>query len=451
MRLPLSLRFAGRELRAGVKGFRIFLACLALGVAAIAAASSTAEAFRRGLAAEARTILGGDVAVSVERRFTTAERAAFEARGRTSYAVATRAMAEGPAGARRLVELRGVDSLYPLAGAVEVQDGAGRPVSLAAALEPRNGAPGAAVEASLLDRLGLKLGQVFKVGNQSLVANAVLAAEPDRMSRGFQLGPRVLTRLDTVQNGGFIGGGLLQGGTLFTQTARIALAADADPRQARRALVQAFPRAGLRLRDRYDAAPGVRRLIDRLEYFLGFIGLASLVAGGLGVSGAVSAYLDGKKTAIAVLKAIGADGALIRNLYLVQIAMLALLGIVIGVAIGAAAPFLIAALAANSLPVPALFAVYPGPLLRAAAFGALSAGAFCLAPLARARSTPPAALFRHDLSGRLGAGPELAGAILCAAGLAAVAILTAPSRVMAMWMIGGVAGAFVLLWLLGLA
>ncbi len=210
-----------------------------------------------------------------------------------------------------------------------------------------------------------------------------------------------------------------------------------------------FPRSGLRLRDRYDAAPGIRRLIDRLEYFLGFIGLASLVAGGLGVSGAVTAYLEVKKPSIAVLKALGADGGLIRNLYLIQIAILAALGIAIGVALGAACPFLLAWLAADKLPVPALFAVYPEPLLRAAAFGALSAGAFCLAPLARARSTPPAALFRHDLSGRLSLGVELLGAVLCAIGLAAVAILTAPSRPMAGIMIAGVTAAFAVLWALG--
>src|ERR1700742_3044589 len=104
----LSLRFAAREMRAGVRGFRIFLACLALGVAAIAAASSTAEAFRRGLAQEARTILGGDLAVSADRAFTPAERAAFGRTGRVAYAVATRAMAQAPSGDRRLVELRGV-------------------------------------------------------------------------------------------------------------------------------------------------------------------------------------------------------------------------------------------------------------------------------------------------------------------------------------------------------
>ncbi|MDQ2861454.1 MAG: oxidoreductase, partial [Pseudomonadota bacterium] len=86
--MPLSLRLALRELRAGVRGFRIFLACLALGVAAIAAAGSTAQAFRAGLAAQAREILGGDIAVSVgERRFTGPERAAIRRVGVVDDAV----------------------------------------------------------------------------------------------------------------------------------------------------------------------------------------------------------------------------------------------------------------------------------------------------------------------------------------------------------------------------
>ena len=439
---PLSLRFAAREMRAGVRGFRIFLACLALGVCAIAAASSTAEAFRRGLAQEARTILGGDLAASVERAFTPAERAALQKAGRATFAVATRAMAEAPSGDRRLVELRGVDGLYPLAGTVDARGADGRPMALAAVFAGQGGLPGAAVEQALLDRLHLRLGQPFKVGNETVVAAAVLSGEPDRMSRGFALGPRVLTAWSTVEKGGFLTG------SLFGETARVALPAGVEPKAAGRALRRALP-PGVRLRDRYDAAPGIRKLIDRLEYFLGFIGLASLVAGGLGVSQAVGAYLEAKKPSIATLKALGADGALIRNLYLIQIAGLALLGIAIGVALGAACPFLLAGIAGSKLPVPALFAVYPGPLVKAALFGALSAGAFCLLPLGRARLTPPAALFRHDLSGRLGFGVELLGAVACAAGLAAVAVLTAPSKIMAGIMIAGVAVAFALLWGLG--
>ncbi|WP_411286567.1 ABC transporter permease [Phenylobacterium sp.] len=441
--IPLSLRFAARELRAGVRGFRIFLACLALGVAAIAAAGSTAEAFRQGLASEAREILGGDLSVTVQqRRFSPRERQAFQRQGPAAYAIATKAMAEAPSGERRLVELRGVSDGYPLAGKVSLRGAA----SLAEALAVRSGAPGAVVEQALLDRLGLRLGDRFLVGNVPLTATAVLLEEPDRLSRGFALGPRVLTRAAAIDAGGFFTPGLP-----FAETVRVGLPVGADPKAAARVLRQELSKGAFRFRDRDDAAPGIGRMIDQLEYFLGFIGLASLVAGGLGVFGAVSAYLEARKPVIATLKALGAEGALVRNIYLAQVALLAALGVVIGLVLGAAAPLVLGALVQDELPVPALFAVYPGPLLKAAAFGLLSAAAFSLAPLGRARATPPASLFRSDLSAGFSFSLETAGALLAAAGLAGLAVVTAPTPTAAGIMIAGVAAAFGLLWALGAA
>ena len=440
--IPLSIRFAARELRSGVRGFRIFLACLALGVAAIAAAGSTAEAFRAGLASQAAEILGGDLAVGVEQReFTAGEQAALARLGRVSYAAASRAMAEAPSGERRLVELRGVSDAYPLVGAVTLGGG----MRLADALSPEGDAAGVAVEQPLLDRLGLKLGDRFLIGNVPVVARAVLLGEPDRLSRGFNLGPRVLARIGMVRGGGFLGPGLP-----FGETARITLKPGVSLAAAKRAILKAAPAGDLHVRDRNEAAPGFTRLIDQLEYFLGFIGLSSLIAGGLGVSGAVGAYLEQRKTSIAALKALGADGALARNTYLIQIALLAGLGVAIGLVVGGVAPLILGALVKDQLPVPALFAVYPIPLAKAALFGLLSAAAFSLAPLGRARTTPPAALFRQELAGRLGFGPELIGALLAAAGLAALAIVTAPTPLAATIMIVGVAAAFLVLFVIGL-
>jgi putative ABC transport system permease protein len=439
--MPLSLRFALRELRSGIAGFRIFLACLALGVAALAAAGSTAEAFRRGLAAESRAILGGDAVFSVsQRRFTTAERAAIAGLGPTSTAVRGAAMAEGPSGARRLADLRGVGETYPLVGEVELKGAA----SLEAALRPAAGAWGAAVEQPLLDRLGLRIGDRFKAGGAQFVVRAVLLAEPDRMGRGFALAPRVLARTEAVE-----AAGVLTPGGLFGESIRVLLPGDADPVAAINRIRAAHPDPGFDARDRSRAAAGADRLIGQLEYYLGFIGLASLVAGGLGVAGAVSAYLEGRKPSIATLKALGATGAVVRNVYLIQVAALALLGIALGLAVGASAPLAMGALVADRLPIPALFAVYPAPLLRAALFGALAAAAFALAPLARARRTPPVALFRQAMPARPGLGPETLGAAAAAVGLVLVAIATAPSRGAAAGLILGTAAAFGVLWALG--
>lgn len=439
--MMLALRYARRELRAGTAGFRVFLACVALGVAAIAAAGSTAEAFRRGLAAEAREILGGDLAVSIQgRRFTEAEQAAFRRLGRTTDTFRVRAMAQAPSGLRRLVEVRAVDAAYPLAGVVTVR---GAP-SLTTALAPSGSAPPAAVEQALLDRLGLKIGEGFVIGDTRFVVKAVLEEEPDRLAGGFGMGPRVLITRDAVE-----AAGLVQADSLFGETVRIALADESGATVAERGLRQAFPRAGLRIRDRNDAAGGLRRLIDQLEYFLGFIGLASLLAGGLGVNGAVSSYLEGRKPSIAVLKALGAEGSMIRNLYLIRIAVLSAVGVALGLAVGAAAPIALGWLLRDTLAIPALFGVYPGPLAKAALFGALAAAAFSLLPLARARATPPSSLFRRDLVGRLHPGVETVGAVLAGLGLAGVSVATAPTPWVAAGMVGGVAAGYGLLWLLG--
>jgi putative ABC transport system permease protein len=438
----LALKFGMRELRGGLSGFRIFLACLALGVAAIAAAGSTAEAFRQGLASQAREIIGGDLSVTLDQRpFSPAEQQAMAAAGQTTYATALRAMAEVPSGVRKLVELRGVDRLYPLAGKVTMS---GAP-SLADAFKPVDGVSGAVVEQSLLDKFGLRLGDHFKVGSLTLRAAAVVTAEPDRLGRGFALGPRVMISRDTLMRGGFLAGGGLPAVT----TARIVIPATVPVKAAAAALTTRLGK-GFRIRTRDDAAPGLEFLIDQLDYFLSFIGLTSLIAGGLGVFGAVSAYLQTRQRSIAVLKALGASGGLVRNIYLFQIALLALLGVAIGLAIGATAPLILGAMIRDQLPVPALFAIYPTPLIRAGAFGLLSAAAFSLAPLGQARRTSPANLFRQQAGRGLGTGPEMISALIAACGLAALAFATAPTPLAAGLMIAGVAVAFGVLWAVGI-
>ena len=353
---PLAWRFAVRELRAGVRGFRILLACLALGVAALAAAGSTAAAFRHGLASQSRAVLGGDIAASVDgRRFTAAERASFASVGRTTEALQVRAMAEGTAGARRLAEIRGVDAAYPLAGVVTL----GGAPDLAHALRTGAGLPGAVVDPHLLDRLHLRVGDPIRIGDKNFAVRAALVSEPDTLGRGFALGGTVLVARPVLE-----ASGLIEPGDLFGDTVRVALR-PGESLAAALDHLRAVAANGVQLRDRRDAAGGLRQVIAQVEFFLGFIGLASLLAGGVGVSTAVTAYLETRRPSIAILKALGAPGAQVCRIYLLQIGALAGLGIALGLAIGAASPFLLGALAGRSLPIPVLFRVYPAQIGRA--------------------------------------------------------------------------------------
>lgn len=441
--LLLAIRFARRELRSGLSGFRIFLACLALGVAAIAGVGSLADAFLAGLAQEGRTLLGGDVEMRLVHRPADAEeRAAMEGFGRISEAVSMRAMAyaaEGPkAGARELVELKAADSAYPLFGTVELSP----PGTLGEALACKDDGCGAVVEQTLADRLGLETGAHFRVGEARFRLSAILIKEPDRVSGGFSLGPRVL-----VSDEGLARTGLVQLGSLINYSYRIAFDPGQTPDGFREMAQSRFPDAGWEIRDRTNAAPGVRRFVNQAAMFLTLVGLTALAVGGVGAGQAVSAFLDRKRTEIAILKSLGAEGALVFLVYFVQVMAVALVAVAIGIVAGAVMPYAVERFYGASIPAPADYGVYPGPLVLAAVFGVLAAAAFAVPPLARAREIAPASLFRDLVAPAAGRGrlPYLLAAGAAGVAVVALALALTPYLEFAAIFLGGAIGGFVAL------
>jgi putative ABC transport system permease protein len=149
----LPLRFALRELRGGLRGFYVFILCIALGVMAIAGVGAVAAGLADGLSREGRLILGGDLAFSLSLREATGEEQAFiHSHGRMSLAATMRAMARTQDGRTALVEMKAVDATYPLYGPVTLNP----PQALSDALAQRDGAYGAAADSALMARLDLK-------------------------------------------------------------------------------------------------------------------------------------------------------------------------------------------------------------------------------------------------------------------------------------------------------
>ena len=419
-RYSLAFALARRELRGGIKGFRVFMACLMLGVAAIAGVGSLAEGVREALRQDARLLLGGDVELSFTHRRTTPEQQAFlEAAGRISATQEMRAMARTE-NERTLVELKAIDALYPLVGTLRLQgDG-----DLAAALAKRpDGRFGAALEPATLSRLALKLGDEIEVGDGRFVVAAIIDNEPDRSANVFTLGPRVM-----VDQTALAATGLEQPGALIRNQYRVALAPGRDAGAWVEELKARFPDAGWRIRGVAEAAPGLQRWVDRIAMFLTLVGLTALLVGGVGVANAVRSYLESRVASIATIKCLGAPGRLVLRLYLMQILALATAGVAAGLVVGAVVPGVLGPLLAERLGVSARGGIYPLPLLVAGAFGLLTALAFSLWPLARARDVPAAALFR-DLVAPVRRWPRgiyilyTAAAVFALAALAIVASL----------------------------
>ncbi|MBL8832359.1 MAG: ABC transporter permease [Rhodospirillales bacterium] len=394
------------------------MACLMLGVAAIAGVGSLAEGVREALRQDARLLLGGDVELSFTHRTTTPDQRRFlEESGRVSEIIEMRAMARTAAD-RTLVELKAVDAAYPLVGSVRVTGAA----DLAAATaKGADGRWGAAVEAATLSRLGIAVGDTIEVGDGNFVVRATVDVEPDRSANLFTLGPRVMVARAALE-----GTGLEQPGALIRYQSRIVLTPGTDAPAWIEALKKRFPDAGWRIRGESEAAPGLQRWIDRIAMFLTLVGLTALLVGGVGVANAVRSYLEGRTATIATIKCLGAPGRLVLRLYLIQILALAGLGILAGLAVGSLVPAIVAPLLADRLSLTARGGLYALPLAMATGFGVLTALAFTLWPLARAREVPPAALFR-DLVAPVRRWPRKEYVVYTAAAvlaLAALAIVT---------------------------
>ena len=386
----LAWAIARRDLRGGLGGFRIFLICLALGVASIAGVGTVRSAIEAGLAEQGTILLGGDAQVELTYRLATGtERAWMAARAeRVSEIVVFRSMAvtgAGDAEDRALTEVKAVDDRYPLTGTVGLEGAADLPTALA----PVDGIPGAVMDRVLVDRLALRIGGIFRLGVQDFRLAAVLTREPDSSNGGFALGPRTLVKsADLAQSG------LLSPGSLFETQYRLDLSAGTDL-AAMQSLAEArFENAGMRWEDSRRAAPGVERFVERIGSFLILVGLAGLAVGGIGVASAVRSYLEGKIATIATLKVLGAEARLVFSVYVLQIAVLAGIGVVLGLVLGAGVPLLFKPLIEASLPFPANVRVYPLPLAEAAFYGLTTAALFTLWPLARTEAVRAAVLYR---------------------------------------------------------
>jgi len=390
----LALRFARRELRGGLRGFGVFIACIALGVMTIAGVGSVAKSLADGLSRAGSMILGGDLAFSlVQREANDNERAFLDAHGTVSAVATLPTMARTDDARTTLVEVKAVDTAYPLVGAVTTAPD--RP--LPALFAEVGGAFGAAADPALLARLDLKLGDRINIGNAVIELRAALTGEPDKLAGGIGFGPRLLVGAAALR-----ASGLLQPGSLVRWQYRLRLpetdAGDGAVRAVERQAQTGFPNAGWDIRTRRKASPQLERNVERFSQFLTLVALTALLVGGVGVANAVASHLARKQDAIATMKALGATGGGVFAIYCTQIVLVALFATLIGAALGAALPFAIATSLGGILPLPITPALHPAELALAVAYGLLTALAFAMWPLGRVHDISVSMLFRDQIA-----------------------------------------------------
>jgi putative ABC transport system permease protein len=444
MSLSHASRLARRELRGGLSGFRIFLACVILGVAAIAAVGTVRDSIQAGLASQGATLLGGDASLELTYRFADPqERAWMDGVASAVSEIADFRSMAVVGNSRQLTQVKAVDAAYPLVGTPILEPA----IPLSEALATGD-LPGAVMDPVLMAQLDIKVGDRFRLGDQVFELNAALIREPDNAVSGLTLGPRTM-----VMRSALAQSGLLEPGTLFSTHYRMSLPEGSDLAQLQAQAEAQFSDSGMRWSDARNSAPGVAQFVDRLGAFLVLVGLSGLEVGGVGISAALRGYLASKTRTIATLRTLGASRQVIFLTYLLQVAALAVLGIVMGLIVGVGGTLLLSPLIEARLPVPAVFAPYPAPMIEAVIYSALSVLVFTLWPLARTEDIRAATLFRDALD-QASPLPRLIyvlATISLLAVLVAVASWFSGNLSLTLWTAGGIAMALGMLTLAAMA
>ncbi|MEM9263420.1 MAG: hypothetical protein AAGA22_07565, partial [Pseudomonadota bacterium] len=396
-----ALKLTRRELSTGLKGFWVYVTCLAIGAFAISASGSVTRSFNEGLQAQSRMLLGGDAAfVAAQRLATDEERTFLASRGTVSETASLDVMGAKD-GVRKQVDIQAVDEAYPLLGTVVLNtDGANdealqatTSVSVQSTLEKRGGTWGIAASRSLLETFPVTIGDQIKLGPLDAEIRAILVSEPDEIGEPGAFGPRALVSIEALKEAG-----RLTNGQLFRSSYRLILPNGAeDFDRLARDSEETWGNRGMRLRSPEDAVDGLSDILQMLNAFLAVIGIAALAAGGIGVAQATESFLEKRISSIAALKALGVDGNVIGVSYALQLGLLASFGAIVGVALGAASPFLLDLVAGDRIPLPQVLGFYAAPAFKAFALAIMSAVIFASPALGQARTTPPSVLFRSNL------------------------------------------------------
>ncbi|MDR3737019.1 MAG: ABC transporter permease [Acidobacteriaceae bacterium] len=378
---------AGRDLKSAPGKFAFVVLSVAVGVAALVGVRGFSESFKRTLTVEARSLMGGDLSARIFRIPSKTEQQkvdALDARlgAQSTWSLETISMASAPPDpVPLLVTLKAVDpAQYPYYGAAELEPA----MPLTQALVGDS----AVVAEEFLIRLNAHVGGTLKLGGRVFRIAAVLRQEPDRMSAGAGMGPRVMISRSALERTGLTGEG-----SRASQRLLLKLPSKADPVAVRKQVEAILPDA--QVMDFKEGNPALSDGLDRATAILSLICLVAMVLGAIGVAMAMHAHLEQRMDMLAILKAVGARAGDLLRIFLLQTLALGLAGGVAGVVAGGGVMLALPTVFGKLLPVHTAMTF---PWRSAAAglgTGLLTTLLFSLPPLLDVRAVRPVLVLRR--------------------------------------------------------
>ncbi|SOD89730.1 putative ABC transport system permease protein [Spirosoma fluviale] len=436
-------KMAWRDSRRSRQRLLLFMSAIVLGIAALVAINSFGDNLARSIDDQARELLGADLTFSWSRPPSpkTAKLAKTLGRDR-AYEVSFASLVSTPkTGGVRLAQVKGLEGNFPYYGTWEVQ-----PASAVQAFRQATQRV-ALVDDGLLVQLGAQPGDSVRVGNLSFLIAGRVTKTPGQAAIAATVAPTVF-----IPNQFLASTGLLQRGSRVAYKYYYQFAPGTDVEKYVKTISARLDKEGIS----YDTVDGRKKQTGRsfadLTKYLSLVAFVALLLGCVGVASAVQLYVKEKVTSVAILRTLGASGRQAFLIYLIQTALMGLLGAVIGALAGSAVQLVLPRVFSNFLPVTVETSLSGSAILGGIGTGVLISVLFSLLPLLAIRNVSPLRTLRSsyeaDLSNR---DPFRWLVYLLVLGfIVGFAYLQTKNFMLAVGFTGGLAVAFGILTLLGL-
>lgn len=383
MKPGLVLRLAWRDWRSGELG--LLMAALLVAVGSVTAVSLLVDRLHQALVSESAEFLGADRYIGSSQPIPEDfRRRALEMGLEISDTLSFPSMVFAGDERNQLVAVKAAAPGYPLRGTLVVADEPfGRAVPTDSLPEPGE----VWLDSRLFPALGVAIGDQVEVGLAPLTISRVLVSEPDRGGSMFDLGPRLLMRMDDVPRTEVV-----QPGSRLSY--RLLLRGPERNLEALRAALPLEPNYAWR--DIRDGSQAIGAALDRAESFLLLGGLLGVLLAGVAVALSAHRYARRHYDHVAILKTLGATPAQILRGFLMLLIVVGLVAVAFGLVLGTGLHLAIVAVLGSVVPV-TLPWPSPRPFLLGAATGLICAVAFALPPLLHLYRISPMRVIRRDL------------------------------------------------------
>ena len=379
-----------RESRASVRRLGLHTLSIAVGVAALVAINSFRADVESSVRSQARTLFGADLALRRNQAFSDTVRRALDSVATSgvpvSYATSFASMALATrSGLTRLVQVRAVEGGFPYYGGVETEPAGLWPSALAG----RH----ALLDAAALVQLNAAVGDTLRVGDAAFVIAGAVTRYPGRVSLESAIGPQVYIPLAQLP-----ATNLIRTGSRAFYEATLQLDDAAAVRRFLTGHRALFRREQVRSDTVDEAEADLTSALDTLARFLGLVGLAALLLGGVGVASAIHVYVKSRLESVAVLRCLGARQRAVFTIYLAQAVTLGLAGAALGAVLGLGVQAALPRVLGDFLPLAITARIHPPAIAAGFGLGVLVAVAFALLPLLAVRDVPPLRAIRRELA-----------------------------------------------------